>query len=56
VPPSVRFLASNASNLLSTGDSPYTAFGVLQCSPNSLAVFKEPTSKGIRGRREGKER
>jgi len=41
------------TNSISAGARPLTPVGSLQRSPDSLAVFKGPTSKGREGKREG---
>jgi len=40
--------------LISTGALSQTSLGSLQCSPDPLAVFKGPTSKGREGKGEAR--
>jgi len=57
VPPDVRMiLRLNASNSISARAPPQTPLGSLQRSPNPLAVFKGPTSKGREGKGTGGEK
>ena len=52
MPPDVRFSGENAPNSISARAPPQTPPGSLQRSPDPLAVFKGPTSKGREGKRE----
>jgi len=55
VQPNVRFLGYNAPNSISAGAPLQTALGELTALlPQTLAVFKWPTSKGREGK--GRER
>jgi len=48
-----NFKAENALNSISAGAPPHTPLGCYSTPPDTVAGFKEPTSKG-RERREGK--
>jgi len=50
-----QFLRLNAQNSISAGATPRPHWGSLQRSPDTLAAFKGPTSKGREGE-EGKGR
>ena len=50
----ITILTLTAPNLISAWDAPQTLLGSLHCSPDRpiLAVFKEPVSKGMKGKEE----